>query len=74
VDWHDRRGNGLQSDHSDRVKHGSYLMSGYWGAENLWSAFLERRMHEHCGNMQRKGEIVTPSVWWLRNARRAEYR
>ena len=64
----------MQSDHSDRVKHGSYLMSGYWGAENLWSAFLERRMHEHCGNMQRKGEIVTPSVWWLRNARRAECR
>ena len=21
-------------------------MSGYWGVENLWSAFLERRMHE----------------------------
>ena len=27
-----------------RLEHGSYLMSGYWGAENLWSAFLERRM------------------------------
>jgi hypothetical protein len=51
VDWHDREGNGLPSDHRDRVKHGSSLMSGYWGAENLWSAFLERRMHERCGNM-----------------------
>ena len=37
-------------------------MSGYWGAENLSSAFLERRMHERCGNMQREREIVTPSV------------
>ena len=37
-------------------------MSGYWGANNLWSAFLERRMLERCGNMQREREIVTPGV------------
>jgi hypothetical protein len=48
-------------------------MSGYWGAENLWSALLERRMHERCGNMQREEKIVMPSVWWPRNARRAAY-
>src|SRR5438094_4635091 len=33
-----------------RVEHGSYLMSGYWGAENLWSAFLEmdaRALRQH---------------------------
>jgi hypothetical protein len=35
------------------------------------SAFLERRMLERYGNMQPKGEIVTPSVSWLKNARRA---
>ena len=28
-------------------------------------------MHERCGNMQQEREIVTPSVSWLRNARRA---
>jgi len=60
VDWHDREENGLQSDHSDGVAHGSCLISGYWGAENLWSAFLERRMHERCASMQPKSEIVTP--------------
>ena len=26
MDGHDRQGNGLQSDHSDRVEHGSCLM------------------------------------------------
>ncbi|MGH7836148.1 MAG: hypothetical protein ACREQK_21055 [Candidatus Binatia bacterium] len=35
---------------------------------------LERRMPERCASMQREGEIVTPSVSWLRNARRAECR
>jgi hypothetical protein len=50
----------------------AYSQSGYWGAENLSSAFLERQMLERCGNMQREREIVTPSVWLPRNARRAD--
>jgi hypothetical protein len=28
-------------------------MSGYWGAKNLWSAFLERRMLERCERKKR---------------------
>ncbi len=67
-------GNGLQSDHTDPVERGSYLMSGYWGVENLWSASLERRGHERSANLEREREIVTPSVWWPRNARKAECR
>ena len=39
-------------------------MSGYWGAENLRSAFLERRTHERCASMQPKSAIVTPSELW----------
>ena len=37
-------------------------MSGYWRVENLRSAFLERRMHERCGNMERKGKSLRRAV------------
>ena len=38
----------------------SYLMSGYWGAENLWSAFLKGRIRERSGKFAlRKGDNYT---------------
>jgi hypothetical protein len=45
-------------------------MSEYWGTENLWSAFLEKRMRAPSGNTQGRRETEVPSVSWARHARR----